>query len=68
MNLLALLLYAYSVTTDYAKLNYINRRLLDLGYCVECDNTGQVDEISCNKPTSVCCGGCEVKVECQNCK
>jgi hypothetical protein len=72
-NPLPLLIYAHHITPDWSVnnkiLSYLNIRLLSLGHCVDCGNTRKVDRVRCDAPTmSVCCGGCVVSVECDNCK
>jgi len=72
-NPLPLLLYAHSLTPDIfcnrGKIKYLEGRLLELGHCTSCSNTGYVTIYSCSKPLSTgCCGGCEETVECDNCK
>lgn len=72
-NPLPLLLYAWGTTPDipvnYDKTSYISRRLLELGYCTNCDNTGRVEVMkACTKPMSSCCGGCTEEVDCEACQ
>lgn len=37
--------------------------------CEECSGLGYVEiGPECDKPASMCCGGCYVKVECEKCE
>jgi len=72
-NPLPLLLYAWDILPDIpvneGKKSYLSQRLLDLGHCTECDNTGRVEVTKdCGKPKSFCCGGCTEEVDCGRCK
>lgn len=36
--------------------------------CDECEGNGEVEQLSCSKPSSVCCGGCTEFVVCDECE
>jgi hypothetical protein len=71
-NALSFLLHIWNTLPHHynneKKFQYISRRLLDLGYCTECDNAKYVERISCTLPMNNCCGGCIIHVDCENCK
>ena len=35
--------------------------------CDECEGHGEVEQVSCSKPSSMCCGGCVQSVVCDEC-
>ena len=68
-----MLQYANYIIPDWygnrKALSYINIRLLSLGWCVNCGNTGTVEATKdCAMPKSECCGGCTEIISCPNCK
>lgn len=72
-NPIPLLIYAWYITPDIfcnrSKVKFISDRLISLGDCPHCYNTGMVEVTKdCGIPKSECCGGCTELVECENCK
>jgi hypothetical protein len=47
--------------------NKNNMKTIELE-CQECNGQGyDYVFVGCNKPASMCCGGCDAKIKCENC-